>query len=160
MSWKISATKYLTLQISTWRKPQKTQHCSARKQDCTAQPPLPQVGNIIVQLILLKDITIYILYEAFQPFTFFLPCLVKKHLKVYFGGRNNRLKFFLHGVVFSQVTLFCQGYSKTTHLEYYSGRSRRDGWILYKLRNRITRFATLYCTFYCVCQVKIKMQVK
>lgn len=49
----------------------------------SAQPPLPQVGNIIVQLILLKDITIYILYEAFQPFTFFLLCLVKKHLKVY-----------------------------------------------------------------------------
>lgn len=63
MSWKISATKILNLQISTWRKLQKTQHSSARKQDCTAQPPLPQVGNIIiVYLILLKDITIYILY--------------------------------------------------------------------------------------------------
>lgn len=63
MSWKISATKILTLQISTWRKPHKIQHSSARKQDCTAQSPLPQVGNlIIVQLILLKDITIYIFY--------------------------------------------------------------------------------------------------
>lgn len=45
MSWKISATKLLTYKYLRGENPQ---HSSARKQDCTAQPPLPQVGNIIV----------------------------------------------------------------------------------------------------------------